>query len=202
MTTRLVWDLESKFLFSEIGGRDNTHKLGVACAVVYDYSTNCFETYDNNEVELLKARLEAADELVGFCSEKFDGPVTYALANSQPPKQLLGKTNDLYRRICVAAGKNPNAGNRGFGLGALCEATLGRTKVENGKDAPQMWRDGQWGRLLRYCISDVALCRDLNDFINNEGYVVGPRNQRIEVPKWQPSIRPLPPAAGLTSGLL
>lgn len=200
MPKSLVVDLESQKLFSDVGSRDRTDLLGVGCACVYDYEANRCRTYDHNDLDELRRSLESADEIVWFCGDRFDGPVLYGLANSQLPRQLVGKTRDLYRIICLAAGRNPNLGNRGFGLGAICEATFGRGKTGDGKEAPEMWRQGKWGKLLNYCLDDVQLCRDLNDHMLREGYVIGPRGLRIEVPCQ--SQRPLPQSAGRSAGLL
>lgn len=183
---KICLDVESQNLFQEVGGPAYTDRLKVACVCIYDYSSNSFATYDHNEVELVKKLMLEAEEIVYFSGDRFDAPVIWGNRNSQMPKELVGKTSDIYRRICIAAGRNPNVGNKGFGLGPISLATLGKTKLENGKDAPQMWRDGQWGRLLRYCLSDTALCRDLNDFIDKNGYVNGPKGQKIEIPKWKP----------------
>ncbi len=201
MSKTLVVDIESQKLFSDVGSRDNTHLLGTACACVYDYEADRYRTYDHTELDELRRSLESADQIVWFAGDRFDAPVIYNLANSQMPKVLVGKTRDLYRIICVAAGRNPNYGNRGYGLGAICEATLGRGKTDDGKLAPEMWRTAQWGRLFRYCLDDVSLCRDLNNHMLREGYVIGPKGVRIEVPCPKSSNPQLPPAAGLTSQL-
>ncbi len=197
----LVVDVESQKLFSEVGSRDRTDLLGVACACVYDYSADRYRTYDHTEMAELHTSLESADQIVWFAGDRFDGPVIYRLANSQMPRMLVGKTRDLYRIICCAAGRNPNVGNRGFGLGAICEATIGRGKIDDGKLAPEMWREARWGRLFRYCLDDVSLCRDLNDHMLREGYVIGPKGVRIEVPCEKRSPSSLPPASGLTHQL-
>lgn len=184
MSNRICLDIESQFLFSEVGGRHNLHKLKVACAVIYEWRTNLFRTYDHTETEELKKRILEANEIVWYCGDAFDAPVIWERQSGMPPA-LVGKTNDIYRRICVAAGKNPNVGNRGFGLGPISEYTLNQGKIEDGKEAPAMFHSAQWGRLFRYCISDTALCRDLSDHIDLEGYVIGPRGVRIEVPRWK-----------------
>jgi hypothetical protein len=204
MAGAVVVDTESKRLASEVpGGWNSIHLMGFACGVVYSINEDSYMIYDESELDEFKNRLISADEIVTF-NGPFDFALAFELVGKQIPKEFINTSNDLYRRICIAANKNPALGHRGFGLGAICERTIGRGKIEDGADAPQLFRTGKIARLHSYCASDVRLTRDLNNHINQEGWIVGPNGQRIIVPKWRESQRSqsLPQSAGRSAGLI
>ncbi len=89
---------------------------------------------------------------------------------------LLPKTNDILRRIWIAEGFDPDAGwQEGMGgakLDDIAAATIGARKIGNGADAPKWFQVGQWARVTNYCCDDVAIERDLVDFVDRYGYVI------------------------------
>src|SRR3989338_5655801 len=72
---RVVLDLESKYTFDEVGGRGNTHKLGVTVAVVYCYADQVFRVFEEHELGQLENLLIDASLVIGFNHRKFDMPV-------------------------------------------------------------------------------------------------------------------------------
>lgn len=198
----VVFDCESVRLASEVpGGWNSVHLMGFACGVIYSVSEDGYMVYDASEIEEFKRRLQRADQIVTF-NGTFDFTLVWELPSKQVPKEYLSRHCDLYRRVCVASNRNPNLGHKGFGLGALCERTIGRGKIEDGANAPQLFREGKLARLHSYCLSDVKLTRDLWRHIETHGFVVGPKGVHIQVPAWQNTKQLVPASAGLTSGLI
>lgn len=186
----VVVDVEIKTPIEALpGGWDDTDKMGVACAVVYEHSADRFRIYGDNHLELcdLRNRLLQADRITGFNIWNFDFPVIWGIGKADwvgpvhPAavvdlrRQLAPKTNDILRRIWVGLGLNPDrfsSQHAGWGLNAVVENTLNSAgKIGHGADAPKWYQAGDWGRVANYCCDDVALERDLAAFVDRYGYV-------------------------------
>lgn len=179
----VVVDVEIQKIIEETeGGWDATDVLDVSTAVVYEYATDRFRVYGhtNQELDALRMRLLDADRITGFNIFNFDFPVIWNIrrnewSQSELAKVLLPKTNDILRRIWLSSGLNPDEfsdAHQGVGLDSIARGTLGKRKIGHGSQAPKWFQSGQWGKLVNYCVDDVALERDLSDFIDRYGYVV------------------------------
>lgn len=166
---------------------DDTDKLGVACAVVYDMQADRFEVYEERDVPRLRDRLLVADRISGYNIWKFDFPVIFGLPGRERVEELRSRTDDVLARIWRAAGLDPHsfaATHKGYGLGQVAPLTVGRGKIGFGGDAPKWWANGDRGRTLTYCLDDVALERDLVEFIDRFGYVNTPTGRLVVPQDW------------------
>ena len=183
MTDHVVVDVEIQKTIEETpGGWDATDKLGVACAVVYEYKTDRFRVYGPEDVTALQKRLMAADRISGYNIWRFDFPVIWALPARDRVLALKDKTNDLLARIWRTLGLNEEQFSdlhKGWGLDVVAKGTLGAGKIGYGGDAPRWFQAGQWGRLVNYCADDVALERDLAAFVDRYGFVVNGNTGRV-----------------------
>lgn len=192
----VVVDVEIQKTIEETpGGWDATDRLGVAVACLYEYQTARMRVYGPGDVPALQERLLKADRISGFNIWKFDFPVIWGISrqdwdrlNSRPDDppgiveahwpylpRLARKTDDLLRRIWQALGLDPDNfsdRHKGWSLDAVAKATLGAGKIGYGGDAPKWYQSGQIQRVVNYCSDDVALERDLADFIDRYGYVL------------------------------
>ena len=73
--TRIVFDLETKKEFAEVGGYRNVHLLGVSVAGVYNYSDSSYRAYEEHELGGLEDLIAGASLLIGFNSKHFDNQV-------------------------------------------------------------------------------------------------------------------------------
>lgn len=194
MEDRIVLDVEIQKCIGQDGLTwDDTDKLGVACAVVYEFNIDRFRVYGPKQEELLalRQRILNATRVSGYNIWKFDLPVVWTLNRdafvaSPISDVLLPKNNDLLRRIWASLGYDPdvfNASTHGsWGLDCVARGTLGKGKIANGAQAPQWFQQGQLGRCINYCVDDVALERDLAVFVDRYGYVVnGNTGQVVQV---------------------
>lgn len=213
MIDHIVVDVEIQKTIEETpGGWDATDKLGVAVACVWEYRTARMRVYGPDDVPALQARLMVADRISGFNILNFDFPVIWGipkrewiaassgLANT-PYKTLdiktaiLPKTDDMLRRIWQALGLIPDVfsnAHKGWGLDAVAEATLSARKIGFGGDAPKWFQAGLIQKVVNYCADDVALERDLTDFVDDHGYVLNflDKSQydhplRLDIPAWE-----------------
>jgi len=183
MKDKIVFDLEIAKTIEEVGGWDHTEKMGMSCAVVYEYQTDRYRIYGPDDVQILRKRIEAAEEIVGFNIWRFDFPVLYGLPGRGRVEDLRSKCNDLLARIWKSLGLDEEQFSelhKGWGLDAVARGTLGGTgKSGYGGDAPIWFQAGYWARLVDYCLEDVRLERDLGDFIDRHGYVINGGTGRV-----------------------
>jgi DEAD/DEAH box helicase domain-containing protein len=177
MKDRVVVDVEIQKTIEELpNGWDDTHLMGVAVACVYEYQTDRFRVYGARDVRALQERLLKADEVIGFNTWAFDFPAIWGLPKRERVTQLQLKSNDLLRRIWQALGYDPDHFTKethgGWSLDNVAGGTIGRKKIGYGGDAPRWYQNGEIERVINYCLDDVALERDLSDFIDKYGYVV------------------------------
>ena len=189
MRDRVVLDVEIQKTIEETpGGWGSSDLLGVAVAVLYEYETDRFRIYGPEDVERLRHRLLQAEEIIGFNIVKFDLPVIWGISQEEWQgsvlrAELLPRCNDLLRRIWQALGHDPDVFDArthgGWSLGVVANGTLGVGKIGYGGDAPKWYQAGQWARVVNYCVDDVALERDLSDFVDRYGYVVNGKTDQI-----------------------
>lgn len=166
---------------------DDTDKLGVACAVVYEFRGDRFRIFGPNDVHKLQERLLAADRISGYNIWRFDFPVIWALAGRERVASLKAQTDDLLMRIWRALGLDDETfsdAHKGWGLDAVAGSTIGRRKIGFGGDAPKWFQNGEWARVANYCADDVALERDMTRFVDRMGYVVN-NGRVLQIPPWQ-----------------
>lgn len=195
----VVVDIEIQKTIEETpGGWNATDKLGVACACLWEYRGARMRVYGPDDVPALKARLLQADRITGFNIFNFDFPVIWGVRKNDwiggrtggdPEIQFLldvkkilePKTNDLLRRIWKFHGVDPDNfmphTHGGWSLDAVVERTLGASKIGHGADAPKWYQAGLLHKVINYCADDVALERDLSDFVDRYGYVTGPKGR-------------------------
>lgn len=167
----VIFDTETKRFFDEVPGNDPA-KLGVSITSAY------FRTLDEkmNEVEgkmesfwekdfgQMFKLFEKADRIIGFNSISFDVP---ALSPYLPKHWAKLSHFDILAEIKKIEGKR-------MSLDSLAKETLGSTKNDNGANAIKYWAEGSaesLAKLKKYCEMDVAITRDLYDFVLKNKYL-------------------------------
>ncbi len=212
MYDHVVVDVEIQKTIEETeGGWNATDKLGVAVACVWQYSDQRMRVYGPDDKVKLMDRLLSADRISGYNILNFDFPVIFGVSKqnwidgvhsetliSDPDgitktlqwikSKLLVKTDDMLRRIWQAQGLDPDKfapkTHGGTSLDAVALATLGSRKIGHGADAPIWYQQGLVQKVVNYCSDDVALERDLTDFVERYGYVIV-KGQQLSIPKWK-----------------
>ena len=195
----VYFDIETQRSAKEVGGWHNAQLMRVAIAVLYDESTDRFETFGEGEVSLLIERLKAADLVVGFNVRRFDYSVLRGYTDfdfSELP------TFDMLDAIHSVLGFR-------LPLGHLAHETLGAEKGADGLQSLQWWKEGRIDRIEAYCRQDVALLRDLLHHAEEHGHLFfrTREGQRVRLPaRWSidalidearaRAARPAPASAG------
>jgi DEAD/DEAH box helicase domain-containing protein len=140
--------------------------------------------YGQDQLEELADHLEAAPVVLSFNGVGFDIPfIEGCLGRRLDLKHHL----DLLQLVWDAiAGKK-----KGNTLGELSRRTLGITKSGSGVMAPELSSRGQWAQLHSYCIQDVSLTRQLFQYAQIHGGVIGANGAllRLNLPSWFEEIR-------------
>ena len=176
MRPRIIFfDIESRKWASDLRPDDidagwddlRSGKGGASAIAIYDTSTKFVHLYDDHCAEAAFRHLEAADLVVGFCSEKFDVPCIEGLVGR---RLRLPAHFDIYVELARANASRGITGQKGdFTLDRLSKRNLGRGKIDHGANARELARTGQWGKLFNYCADDVHLTRDLFARICRDG---------------------------------
>ncbi len=170
---RLVFDIETKNSFDDVGGRENLKDLDVSVVAVYSYDEDKYFCFDEHELPALGEMLRRAKLIVGFASKRFDIPVLgkYFSFNvaSIPHYDILEEVEEkLGRRI---------------GLGILAEANIGAGKTGHGMEAIELYRRGEIEKLKEYCVNDVKITKEIFDLIREKGYLWIPDRNTSQMKK-------------------
>ena len=191
----IVFDLEIANAVEDVGGWDFTGEMGVACAVVYEVKRDRYRIYDSSELEELQACLDRADRITSWNGWNFDLPVVYGVNRpdweaSVYPDRPGGKDNlplrerscDLLRCAYQAQGLDPDKrspAHAGWKLTDVAEALGFGGKCEDGAMAPDMYKKGQWGKLMTYCLHDVKLTHLIENFGRKHGFLTNLRKKVV-----------------------
>ncbi|MBX4198527.1 ribonuclease H-like domain-containing protein [Candidatus Parcubacteria bacterium] len=176
---KIVFDIETKNIFQDVGKNDPT-LLDLALVGVYDSETNIYRCYLEEELKDLWPILERADILIGYNSDHFDIP----LLNKYYPGDLSRiKSIDLLKEIKDASGRR-------FKLDHIAEGTLGINKSGQGLQAITWWKNGEIDKIKAYCLDDVKITKKLYDYALKNGklkYKEGPKAVSIplDTSKWE-----------------
>lgn len=164
MITEVIFDCETKRLFTEIGSYDPAG-LGVSIVSVYlrtvdeqqQELTGRMMSFWEHELPDMWEHFRTATRVIGFNSVKFDVPVLAPYA----PKDFAGmKHFDIMQTVRSALGFS-------LSLNHLGQHNLKTQKTDVGINAVKYWQqhDAESLRKLKsYCEADVLLTRDLYDF--------------------------------------
>ena len=151
MKNHIVLDIETKNLFSDVGGKENLTKLSLSVAGVFSYADNTFLTFTESEMPAFESLLKKTNLIVGFNINHFDLPVLQKYLTIDLSKI---PALDIMNEVINAMGHRVS-------LDDLVSNTLGKKKSANGLMAVQYWREGRIDELKKYCLDDVRLTRDL-----------------------------------------
>jgi len=187
---KLVFDIETKDTFDEVGGQENLKDLSLSVVGVYSYAGNTYRAYEEHELPALAEVLRRAHLLIGFSSKRFDLPILQKYFNfnlsSIPHLDILEAIEKSF--------------GRRVGLGLLAEANLGIGKSAHGLQAIEFWKKGEIRKLKDYCLQDVKITKDLYELMQKQGYLWIPQRNTSQMAKVELKFEePAPPPANLFS---
>lgn len=153
----VVFDIETSNTFYDVG--NDPTRLDISVVVAYDYETDRYYDYVQQDLPELWKLLEQTDAIVGYNSDHFDIPIL----NKYYPGDLTQlQSIDLMKAIKKFLGKR-------IRLDMVAEGTLGKKKSGSGLDAIKWWREGNVEKVIRYCRDDVQITKELYDYALQNG---------------------------------
>lgn len=180
MFNEVIFDVETKKLFSDIEG-DDPGDLGVSIVSVYSrrLDENLEETVGRKILSEVEGNIQSfwekefgkmwpifqeADRIIGYNSLGFDVPALKPYTNfpfaKLPHFDIMAKVKDAF--------------GRRIPLDAIAKETLDREKTDTGLNAVYYWQKGDkesLEKLQKYCEADVLITRDVYDFVLKNGYL-------------------------------
>lgn len=147
--------------------------LGIACLCCYLADREQYRVFDKHNIHEFMYLLVEYDQVVGFNNRKFDNNLLlhFQLADA---KTLTSRSYDILREVYIGLALNPEGPffdkkYKHNNLNSLAEQNLGEGKVLDGQLAPVLWQQGQYAKVIDYCLDDVRLTKKLFDLIAKTG---------------------------------
>lgn len=150
----IVFDLETKNTFDEVGGRDNFASLQISVVGAYSYLTGEYQIFEEKEIPEFEKILQKKPLIVGFNSRRFDTIVLQPYIHFD--LKILPQL-DIMEEITRTLGHRVS-------LDSVSQATLGRSKTGSGMDAIRFWKKGEMKKLKSYCLEDVRITKDIYEY--------------------------------------
>jgi DEAD/DEAH box helicase domain-containing protein len=150
---KIVFDIETRNMFQDVGSND-PRDLDISVVCTYEYETDTYKSYLQEDLGKLWPVLENADLLITFNGDHFDIPL---LDKYYPGDLTKIKSLDLLKEVKNSLGFR-------LKLDSIASATLGHGKSGHGLEAITWWKNGEIEKLIKYCIDDVRVTKDLYDY--------------------------------------
>ncbi len=157
---KIFFDIETKNTFEEANSSE-PRDLDLSVVCIYDSFTDSFSSYLEKDLYKLWPIIESADMFITFNGDHFDIPI---LAKYYSGDLSKIKSLDILVEVKKSLGRR-------LKLDTIAEATLGTNKIGNGMDAIIWWRSGEIDKIIKYCIEDVKITRDVYDFALKNGFL-------------------------------
>jgi DEAD/DEAH box helicase domain-containing protein len=179
---KIVFDIETRNLFQDVGSND-PRDLDISIVCVYDYETDTYSSYLQEELGKLWPILENADMLITFNGDHFDIPL---LDKYYPGDLTKIKSLDLLKEVKNSLGFR-------LKLDSIASATLGYGKSGHGLEAITWWKNGEIDKLKKYCIDDVKVTKEIYDYALKNGHLKfkdGPvlKDIKLDTSNWEKKV--------------
>jgi DEAD/DEAH box helicase domain-containing protein len=181
---KIVFDIETKNIFQDVGSNDPAD-LDISLVGLYDYDTNRYTSYLEEEFPQMFDILDKAEMLITYNGDHFDIP----LLNKYYKKAGRGdltkvRSLDILKEI-------KNSYGRRMKLDQIAEGTFGVNKSGNGLEAVAWWRTGEIEKIRKYCLDDVKITKDVYEYaLKNKKLIFkeGPftKEVKLDVKHWEP----------------
>ena len=176
---KIVFDIETKNSFADVGGQGNLKKLDASFVGVYSYNQNKYLSFFENQFAELGELLKKTGLLIGFSSKRFDIPVL--------EKYFKFDINKIHH-VDLLEEVELNFGRR-ISLDILAKTNLGIGKTNHGLEAIKFYKEGDLASLEKYCINDVKITKELYELAKKQGHLMIPERTTGELVKvsldWQ-----------------
>ncbi len=181
---KIVFDIETKNIFQDVGSR-NPEDLDISVVGLYDFETNKYHTFLQEEFEAMWEIFKKTDLMITFNGEYFDIPLLnkyYRKAGLGDLKQI--RSLDIFKEIKQTSG-------RWLKLDKIAMGTFGINKSGDGFDAVKWWNEGKVEEIKKYCLDDVKITKDVYEFAMKNKKLIfkeGPftKEIKLDTKHWEP----------------
>ncbi len=181
---KIVFDIETRNLFTDVGS-NNPADLDISLVGLYDYETDKYLSFVQEEFNLMWPIFEKAEILITFNGFYFDIPLLnkyYKKAERGDLTEL--KSLDIFKEI-------KNTSGRWLKLDKIAEGTLGINKSGNGLEAIVWWKNGEIEKIREYCLKDVKITKEIYEFAMKNNKIMfkeGPfvKEIKLDTKHWEP----------------
>jgi DEAD/DEAH box helicase domain-containing protein len=181
---KIVFDIETKNIFQDVGSR-NPEDLDISVVGLYDFETNKYHTFLQEEFDAMWEIFKRTDLMITFNGEYFDIPLLnkyYKKAGLGDLKQI--RSLDIFKEIKQTSG-------RWLKLDKIAMGTFGINKSGDGFDAVKWWNEGKVEEIKKYCLDDVKITKDVYEFAMKNKKLIfkeGPftKEIKLDTKHWEP----------------
>lgn len=155
---KITFDIETRNIFQDVGSTEST-ALDISVVCIHDSLTDEYTSYLQEDLPKLWPIIEQADMLITFNGDHFDIPLLNKYYSGDLTKI---KSLDLLAEVKKSLGRR-------IKLDTIAEATLGIKKSGHGLEAVTWWKEGQIDKIIKYCIDDVKITKDIYDYALKNG---------------------------------
>lgn len=162
-------------------GWDDHAGMGISCIGGYDYQTQRYRVFCEDNMADFTELLSRKTVLIGFNNIRFDNQLLLASDVLHADNfDLQAKSYDILQEVWKSLGLNPDKfwwkTHGGYGLTDMANANIGFAKTgHGGAMAPMQYQRGEWGGLIDYCLNDIFLTKGLMDLILHKGSLKCPK---------------------------
>jgi len=181
---KIVFDIETRNIFQDVGST-KSEDLDISVVCTYDYDTNTYDSFLQEDLPRLWNLLEKADLLITYNGDHFDIPLLnkyYKKAGRGDLTQI--RSLDILKEI-------KNSYGRRMKLDQVAEGTLGTKKSGDGLEAIVWWRNGEIDKIIKYCTDDVRITKDVYEYALKNNKLIfkeGPfmKEIKLDTKHWEP----------------
>lgn len=176
---QIVFDIETKNSFDDVGGQENLKQLEMSVIGIYSYGRDDYFCFEAEETEKIRALFKNSRLLIGFAVKRFDLPILEKYLPSADGFNIsVISCFDILDEIEKTFGRR-------IGLNLLAQANLGLKKTAAGLEAIEFYRRGEIQKLKDYCLNDVKLTKKLYDLLLVQGFLWLPQKNSPQMLKWE-----------------
>ncbi len=155
---KITFDIETRNTFQDVGSTESS-ALDISVVCIHDSLTDEYTSYLQEDLPKLWPIIEQADMLITFNGDHFDIPLLNKYYSGDLTKI---KSLDLLVEVRNSLGRR-------IKLDTLAEATLGKNKSGHGLDAITWWQQGEIEKIIKYCIEDVKITKEIYEYALKNG---------------------------------
>lgn len=158
----LVFDLQTKRSFDDVGGKKAIDQMGISVAGLYDYSTEKLTLYEEEKINSLIKELLSSTLVIGINLKRFNYKVLTAFSQNDFNKL---KSLDILDYFKKKLSFKPS-------FEGLFNGTLSINKIpKNEIYVPRLYKHGKIDEIRALCEENIVDLKKFYDFGRKKGHI-------------------------------